>query len=70
MANQREVPIRDAPFLRALTGTILLVISVVLYTGVEVDDPAPAVLAVLFGAPGLYLFIAGAVASGVALARR
>jgi len=70
MSNRSGDVSAAAPSLHALAGTVLLAIGGVLFVNRNEDPEAFVVLAVLFAAPGLYLLIAGAVARGVALARR
>jgi hypothetical protein len=58
------------PFHHAFMGTVLLAIGGMLFVNLNEDPEIFMVFTVLFTAPGLYLLIAGAVAHGVALARR
>ncbi len=58
------------PFEHAFVGTVLLAIGGMLFVNLNEAPEIFMVLTVVFSAPGLYLLIAGAVAHGVALARR
>jgi hypothetical protein len=58
------------PFQHAFVGTVLLAIGGMLLVNLNEAPEIFMVFAVVFSAPGLYLLIAGAVAHGVALARR
>lgn len=70
MTNQPDTVIGGAPFLHALTGTVLLAIGGMLFVNLHEDPEIFMVFTVVFTAPGIYLLIAGAVARGVALSRR
>jgi hypothetical protein len=70
MPNQSDSQAGAAPFVHALIGTVLLAIGGMLFVNLDEDPEIFMVLTVVFTAPGLYLLIAGAVAHGVALARR
>ncbi len=69
MTNESRIA-AVTPFHHALMGTALLAIGGMLFVNVNEDPEVFMVFTVLFTAPGLYLLIAGAVAHGVALARR
>jgi len=70
MTNQSDAVADTAPFLHALIGTVFLAIGGMLFVNLNEDPEIFMVFTVVFTAPGLYLLIAGAVARGVALARR
>lgn len=70
MTNQADTVVPTAPFVYALVGTVLLAIGGMLFVNLNEDPEIFMVFTVVFTGPGLYLLLAGAVARGIAVARR
>lgn len=70
MTTQPDTPDSAHPFFYAVCGTLLLAIGGGFFVNLNEDPEVFMTLSVIFGAPGFYLVVAGAVARGIFGARR